>query len=288
MTTLHPEPLDHVPDAGGQIPVRTRISVTDRLPLALLATVLVLCASPQAVAGEKDESDLSQMQSITVLSDMRDRIFGTRLSGLFMKPTETFNTDWHTNDVVAATVTGSLAGSGRRTDVVPMDRLQRPQSVDFDSIDQVFTELSRQLSLADPQSGADLHLILLHVPVDPVPRPVTGARLRMFGEGVIGLAWEAGTKYRPSYVVRVNSGLNAKAYGKAQCIVVYSLAAVDAHTHEVVRKFHPRWVEHPLPDDFWIEDFESLPPERKELLRESCIAGLTDALVRDLRKLGLR
>ena len=254
----------------------------------ILAILVAVGASVPAVAREEAKIDFAATKSITLMSDLKDRVFGTRLSGLFMKPTETFRTDWQSNDVLAAKAAELLTSPERRVDVVRMDQVQLSEGIDFDSIEAAFRHFSRQMTLANPGTDADLHLIILHVPVDPVPRPVTGARLRMFGEGLIGLAWEAGTKYRQSYVVRLNSSLNAKMWGKVQCIVVYSLAAVDARSHEVIRKFHPRWVDHPLPDDFWIGDFEALPPESKDLLRDSCLSGLTKAFEEDLRKLGLQ
>jgi hypothetical protein len=91
-----------------------------------------------------------------------------------------------------------------------------------------------------------------------------------------------------SYVVRVNSGLNALSWGKVQCIIVYALAAVDPHSHKVIQKFNPRWADHPLPDDFWISDFQSLTPENRNLLRSSCLDGLTMAVEEDLGKMGFR
>jgi hypothetical protein len=110
----------------------------------------------------------------------------------------------------------------------------------------------------------------------------------MVGQGLIGLMWELGTTYKQSYVVRINSDLNAIAWGKAQCIIVYALAAVDARSHKVIQELYPRWAEHPLPDDFWIGDYQSLSPERKDLLRSACLDALTSSVEDDLRKMGLR
>jgi hypothetical protein len=256
--------------------------------LVILSALLSLCATVPALADDAARVDLANARSITFLPDIKDRVFGSRLSGLFMKPTDTFQTDWRSNSALGAKITERLANPQRRIDVVSIEQMQRLETINFDSVDDAFSNLSRQLSLLNPESDADVHLILLHVPVDPVPRPVTGAKLRMFGEGLLGVAWEAGTKYKQSYVVRLNSSLNAKMWGKVQCIVVYSLAAVDARSHKVIKKFHPRWADHPLPDDFWIADFESLPPESAEMLRDSCLAGLTQAFEEDLQKLGLQ
>ena len=264
-----------------------RMAVSRRLLLVILSGMLPLFPATSALAREEPAADLKSVRSITFLPDIKDRVFGTRLSGLFMKPTDNFATDWRSNEVVAAMLEAKLASPERRLDVASMDQLQRLESVNFDSMDKAFSHLSEQLSLANPEPDVDLHLIMLHIPVDPVPRPVTGAKLRMFGEGLIGLAWEASTKYKQSYVVRLNSALNAKAWGKVQCILVYSLAVVDARSHEVIQKLHPRWADHPLPDDFWIEDFDSLPQESKDVLRDSCLSALTQAVAQDLRKLGL-
>ena len=181
-----------------------------------------------------------------------------------------------------------MARAGRKVDLVPIDSIQFRGTIKFDSIDDALSSLSRELSLANPQSNADIHLILLHVPVDSVPHPLTGAQARMIGQGVIGLMWELGTRYKQSYVVRVNNALNAISWGKVQCIIVYALAAMDAHSHKVIQKFYPRWVDHPLPDDFWISDFQSLNPENKDILRDSCLDGLTTAVEEDLREMGLR
>ena len=263
-------------------------SVKRGLLLVILPALLSLCATVPALAREETNVDLANARAVTFLPDIKDRVFGSRLSGLFMKPTDTFQTDWQSNAVLAAKVTEQLTNPQRRIDVVSIEQVQSTEAIDFDSVDDAFAHFSRQLSILKPESDADIHLIMLHVPVDPVPRPVTGAKLRMLGEGLIGLAWEAGTKYKQSYVVRLNSSLNATMWGKVQCIVVYSLAAVDARSHKVIRKFHPRWVDHPLPDDFWIADFASLPPESKEVLRNSCLSGLTSALEEDLQKLGLK
>jgi hypothetical protein len=270
--------------------VRTALAnaVNRHLVFVILSALLPLCAAVPALADEDTKADVANARSITFLSDIKDRVFGSRLSGLFMKPTETFQTDWRSNSALGATVTEKLTNPERRIAVVSIEQMQHLEAINFDSVDDAFSHLSRQLSLVNPEFDADIHLILLHVPVDPVPRPVTGAKLRMFSEGLLGVAWEASTKYKQSYVVRLNSSLNAKLWGKVQCIVVYSLAAVDARSHKVIKKFHPRWVDHPLPDDFWIADFESLPPESKDMLRDFCLSGLTQALEKDLQKLGLQ
>lgn len=256
--------------------------------LAILLAFLSGCASVSSSVPEEKLAQMQSARSITFLADIKDQIFGTRLSGLFMKPTEDFQTDWKSNEVLGETLTKNMTSSGRKVDLVPMDRIQFKGTIKFDSIDDAFSSLSRELSLANPQSNADIHLIMLHVPVDPVPHPITGAQARIVGQGLIGLMWELGTTYKQSYVVRVNNALNAISWGKAQCIIVYALAAVDAHSHEVIQKFYPRWVDHPLPDDFWISDFQSLTPENKNILRNSCLDGLMMAVGEDLRKMGFR
>ena len=256
--------------------------------LAILLAFLSGCASVSSSVPEGKRAQMQGAHSITFLADIKDQIFGTRLSGLFMKPTDDFQTDWRSNEVLGQTVTKNMTSSGRKVDLVPMDRVQFKETIKFDSIDGAFSRVSLELSRANPQSIADIHLIVLHVPVDPVPHPIAGAQARMVGQGLIGLMWELGTTYKQSYVVRVNNDLNALSWGKAQCIIVYALAAVDAHSHEVIQKFYPRWVDHPLPDDFWISDFQSLTPEKKNLLRNSCLDGLTMAVEEDLRKMGLR
>jgi hypothetical protein len=205
-----------------------------------------------------------------------------------MKRTEEFKTDWKSDEVVGEAVARNMASSGRTIELVPMDRLKFGGTIKFSSIDDAFSGLSRELSVANPQSTADIHLIMLHVPVDAVPHPIAGAQARMVGQGLIGLMWELGTTYRQSFVVRVNNDINAIAWGKVQCIVVYALAAVDAHSHKVIEKVYPRWADHPLPDDFWISDFASLTAENETILRNSCMDGLTTAVEEDLRKMGLR
>jgi len=256
--------------------------------LVVLLAVLSGCASTSSpVTGEK-LAQVEGAKSIVFLPDINDRVFGTRLSGLFMKPTDDFQTDWKSNAYLGEAVVGDLELSGRRVEFVPMEQLQFSEAVRFDSINAAFTGISRELSRTNPQSDADIHLILLQVPVDAVPHAVAGSSLRMIGQGVIGLMWELGTTYKRSYVVRVNSDLNAIAWGKAQCIVVYALAAVDAHSHEVIHKIYPRWADHPLPDDFWISDFQSLSQDDRDILRNSCLDGLTTAVKEDLGRLGLR
>lgn len=255
--------------------------------LILLAFISGCAATPSSVPAEKI-AHMQNARSITFLADIKDQIFGTRLSGLLMKSTEDFQTDWNSNEVLGATITKNMMNVGRKVDLVHIDRIQFKGTIKFDSIDDAFSSLSRELSLANPQSDADIHLILLHVPVDSVPHPITGAKGRMIGQGVIGLMLELGSKYKQSYVVRVNNAVNAISWGKVQCIIVYALAAVDAHSHEVIQKFYPRWVDHPLPDDFWISDFKSLTPEDKNILRDSCLDGLTTAVEDDLQKMGLR
>jgi len=256
--------------------------------LVILLALLSGCASAPSSVSEEDLAKIKSARSITFLVDIKDKIFGTRLSGLLMKPTEEVKTDWKSNEVVGETVTREITASGRKVDLVPVDRLQFKGPIEFSSIDDAFSGLSRELSLENPQSDADIHLILLHVPVDPVPRPITGAQARMAGQGLVGLMWELGTTYKQDFVVRVNNKINAIAWGKVQCIVVYALAAVDAHTHKVIQQFYPRWADHPLPDDFWIADFQSLTPENRNVLRNSCLDGLTTAVEEDLGKLGLR
>ena len=256
--------------------------------LVVLLEVLSGCTSTSSLVPGEKQARIQSAHSIVFLSDIDDRIFGTRLSGLFMKPTDDFQTGWNSNEILGETVARNLTRSGRKIDVVPMEHVQFREDIRFDSINAAFSGISRELSRANPQSDADIHLILLHVPVDPVPHPVTGANLRMIGQGMIGLMWELGTTYKRSYVVRVNSDLNAIAWGKAQCIIVYALAAIDAHTHEVIQRIYPRWAEHPLPDDFWISDFQSLGQDDRNILRNSCLEGLTMAVEEDLGKLGLR
>jgi len=254
----------------------------------ILLAFLSGCASMPSSLSEEDLAEIRSARSITFLVDIKDEIFGTRLSGLFMKPTEAFETDWKSNAIVGETVTRNVTSSGRKVDLVPMDRLQFKEAIKFSSIDDAFSGLSRELSLENPQSNADIHLIMLHVPVDPVPHPIKGAQARMVGQGLVGLMWELGTTYKQSFVVRVNSDINAIAWGKVQCIIVYALAAVDGHSHKVIHKFYPRWAEHPLPDDFWISDLQSLTPENKSILRNSCLDALTMAVEEDLGKMGLR
>lgn len=258
------------------------------IPLIFLLALLTGCASVTSSISQENLAEIRSARSITVLVDIKDEIFGTRLSGLFMKPTEEFQTDWKSNDIIGKTIASNMTSMGRKVELVPMDRLQFSGTIEFSSIGDAFSGLSRELSQKNPKSDADIHLIMLHVPVDAVPRPITGAQARMVGQGLIGLMWELGTTYKQSFVVRVNSDINAIAWGKAQCIVVYALAAVDAHSHKVVQQLYPRWVDHPLPDDFWISDFQSLTPKDKDILHSSCLGGLTMSVKEDLRKMGLR
>ena len=257
---------------------------------AVLVTLLAGCATEPSSVRESQPLQLQDVHSVAFLADIKDQVFGTRLSGLFMKPTEDFQTDWNSDAVLGASLAKAMAmaDSGRKFEAISVDRLQLQETIPFDSLDAAFSRLSQEMSRANPESSADIHLIALHVPVDPVPRPIAGAQLRMMGQGLIGLMWELGTSYKQSYVVRVNSDLNAIAWGKAQCIVVYALAVVDAHSHKVMRKLYPRWAEHPLPKDFWIGDYQSLSPERRDLLRNACLDALTSSVEDDLRKMGLR
>ena len=252
--------------------------------MALLAG----CATEPSSVPESKSLQLHDAHSVALLADIRDQVFGTRLSGLFMKPTADFQTGWNSDQILAESLAKAMAGSGRKFETVPVERIQFQETIRFDSLDAAFSQLSREMSRASPESSPDIHLVVLHVPVDPVPHPLAGAKLRMVGQGLIGLMWELGTTYKQSYVVRVNSDLNAIAWGKAQCIIVYTLAAVDARSHKVIQKLYPRWAEHPLPDDFWIGDYQSLSPERKALLRNACMDALTSSVEDDLRKMGLR
>jgi len=252
--------------------------------MALLAG----CATKPSAVPESKCLQLQDAHTVALLADIKDQVFGTRLSGLFMKPTADFQTGWKSDQALGESLAKVMAGSGRKFEAVPADRIQFQETIRFDSLDAAFSRLSEEMSRASPESGADIHLVVLHVPVDPVPHPIAGAKVRMVGQGLIGLMWELGTTYKQSYVVRINSDLNAIAWGKAQCIIVYALATVDAHSHKVIQKLYPRWAEHPLPDDFWIGDYQSLPPERKDLLRNACLDALTSSVQDDLREMGLR
>ena len=212
--------------------------------MALLAG----CATEPSSVPESKSLQLHDAHSVALLADIRDQVFGTRLSGLFMKPTADFQTGWNSDQILAESLAKAMAGSGRKFETVPVERIQFQETIRFDSLDAAFSQLSREMSRASPESSPDIHLVVLHVPVDPVPHPLAGAKLRMVGQGLIGLMWELGTTYKQSYVVRVNSDLNAIAWGKAQCIIVYTLAAVDARSHKVIQKLYPRWAEHPLPE----------------------------------------
>lgn len=255
---------------------------------AVFMALLAGCATEPWSVPESKSLQLQDAHSVALLADIKDQVFGTRLSGLFMKPTADFQTGWNSDQMLGESLAKAMAGSGRKFETVPVERIQFQETIRFDSLDAAFSQLSQEMSRASPESSPDIHLVVLHVPVDPVPHPIAAAKVRMVGQGLIGLMWELGTTYKQSYVVRINSDLNAIAWGKAQCIIVYALAAVDAHSHKVIQKLYPRWAEHPLPDDFWIGDYQSLSPERKDLLRSACLDALTSSVEDDLRKMGLR
>ncbi len=236
---------------------------------------------------EEQKDRLRSAQSIKIVVDIKDQIFGTRLSGMFMKPTDDIQTDWNTNKILSERLIAKLSQEGRNIYDVPIDTIETVDTTGNKSVNDALSKVSRAVSASSPEFDADIHFIVSHVPVDPVPRPITGSGMGMVSQGLVGIFWEVSTKYKPSYVVRVNSGLNAKAWGKAQCIVVYSIAVVDANTHQVIHKLHPRWTDNPLPDDFWIEDYQSLSADSKNVLRKSCWDALNTAIDEDLIAMGL-
>ena len=257
-----------------------------RTPLLIAISLFLLACQGTGIARATEARAAARAAMVTV--DLKDQVFGTRLDGLFMKPTKTYATGWNSNGVAINQIKRQLAASGIAVKSIKYSRLRLPGGKRSRSMNAALGDISKAMSAAHPGNPADVHIIISHVPVDPVPRPARNPALGLLSGGAIDLLWSSSQTYKQSYVVRSNVGMNASMWGKVQCIVVYSIAIVDAKTHKVRTKKHPRWTEAALPDDFWIQNYRSLAASKRSVLKKSCLSALLSGISQDLRAFGYR
>ena len=273
---VHREKLHYEPSA-------LRRWVVAAATFLAFATSVSGCATTQQSVSQSERQRVSSATSFVLLADINDRVFGTRAEGIMQSMTPIYDTDWQTNQSVAAAATNAIEAGGRRVEILRAADITLPQGVKPSSTDAELAALSQAIS---DKSSAEVQLLIRSLPLDRYGRPRRPGAY-FITSGFLGLLSHGMEEFRPTYVVRVNNFIEAPQYGKVECLMSYSLVAIEAKTHKILASLDEHMMHSKLPDDYWISNYESLTDKDKNVLKNVCIDGLVSSVRNDLEAWGL-
>lgn len=265
------------------------MSERERFSFRLLALALIAfvsgCAAP-GVATEQEKAQIGAANYILVLSKINDNVFGTRAEGIWQKMTPVYETSWKSNNTISSAAAKLITLGGRRSYILEPNEITFDGERETASAEDALSEVSRAISKKHPDANVDIHLLVMPLPLDRYGKPKRYGQYFMTW-GFLGLLSHSQEEFRPAYVVRVNDVIAAIDKGKVECLLGYSLVAIDAHSHEILADVENRIAHGSLSDDFWLGDYVSLPDEQKQILKNACLQGIVNAIAKDLQGLGL-
>ena len=216
---------------------------------------------------------------------LNDQVFGSTQNAM-VHVTPVFNTNWLSNEQVVETVTRSIEAHGRHVAAVPTTDISIPEGDERSLSDRAFEDVSRTISEKHPELQVDIHLVIRSIPLDALGAPYHPAFSFLAG-GIFGAISENSKEFTPAYLVKENDFLTAASNGKVECIIGYSLVAIDAKSHRILARSEDHIIHKRLPDDFSLNDYSSLSDEQKGVLKHACVDGMLYYIYSDLQEFGL-